>query len=60
MNQSFFIYIANLYNFESISPVIEFIYNGFSSYILNIQMKDIIYSVGIISIAFLYNYKIFK
>ena len=60
INQSFFIYFANLYNFESISPVIEFIYNGFSSYILNIQMKDIIYSVGIISIAFLYNYKIFK
>ena len=56
INQSVFIYNASLFNF-SISPMSELIYNAFSSFILNIQMKDIIYSAGIISITFLYNYK---
>ncbi len=56
VNQSVFIYNASLFNF-SISPMSELIYNAFSSFILNIQMKDIMYSAGIISITFLYNYK---
>ena len=56
INQSAFIYNASIFNF-SISPMSELIYNAFSSFILNIQMKDIFYSAGIISITFLYNYK---
>ena len=52
-NQSLFIYFAIINKLEQISAVNEFFYNAIPILILSIRLKDIIYSISILSISFI-------